>query len=277
LQLFRDQCRDAQAAARTQGLIAFWLRSLFDLLKTSIVEHLSNVNRGKFMLSQIRPTFKPLPDFFKISALIFIPIFLAGALISFFLPETYTSKALVEVDHITPPREFDPNFLLTEFEAIRSHAVLEKVVKAMNLQEVWGRKYVLTDSEAENMIKNRLELLSIRNTKFVEIRAFSHDPQEAANLANGIASAYRDYHQEERIRNGPETPGGMISGRVVTIVDSAVPNPRPIRPNKPLNILIGAFAGILACLVVAPLILGLAAAMRKNAIPPLICKTGMEV
>src|SRR5579872_4818939 len=70
LQLFRDQCRDAWAAQRTRGLIGFWLRALSDLLKTSVLEHLSNLNRSRIMPTLFRPTIKPLPAFFGICALI---------------------------------------------------------------------------------------------------------------------------------------------------------------------------------------------------------------
>ena len=61
LQLFRDQCRDAWDAARARGLITFWLRALADLLKTSLLERLSNLNRSRIMPIHFRPTIKPLP------------------------------------------------------------------------------------------------------------------------------------------------------------------------------------------------------------------------
>jgi capsular polysaccharide biosynthesis protein len=279
-QLFRDQCRDAWAAARTRGLIVFWLRALSDLLKTSIAEHLSNLNRMKFMLTGFRPTFKPWPQFLRISALIFGAIFLGSLLVTFLTPNTYVGTARVHVEDIPPPSEYETNFQQIEFEIIKSHAVLEKVVKAMNLEEVWGKKYnrgLLAGSKAESMIKKRFELIPIRDTKYIEIRAFSHNPQEAANLANAIASAYREYWEEQRIRNASEAPKETIHNRVVRFMDLAVADPRPIRPNRPLNIVLGALAGIFACLIVAPMILGIVATLRKNEIPPLICSTGKEI
>src|SRR5215469_15114689 len=73
LQLFRDQCRDAWAARRTRGLIVCWLRVLPDLLKTSVLEHLSNLNWRKSML--FRPQFRSLAVFLTIfAAVLFLTV-----------------------------------------------------------------------------------------------------------------------------------------------------------------------------------------------------------
>src|SRR5579871_4689260 len=69
LQLFRDQCRDAWTARRTRGLIVCWLRLLPDLLKTLVLEHLSNLNWRKSML--FRSQFRPLAVFLSIFAAVF--------------------------------------------------------------------------------------------------------------------------------------------------------------------------------------------------------------
>jgi len=42
-QLFRDQCRDAWRASRGWGLTALWLCVIPDLVKTSVLEHISTL------------------------------------------------------------------------------------------------------------------------------------------------------------------------------------------------------------------------------------------
>ncbi|HLX70224.1 MAG TPA: polysaccharide biosynthesis tyrosine autokinase, partial [Verrucomicrobiae bacterium] len=48
----------------------------------------------------------------------------------------------------------------------------------------------------ENLILRNLELQPIRNTKVIEIRAFSDVPDEAAKLANQVATSYRQYRAD---------------------------------------------------------------------------------
>src|ERR1051326_1611361 len=69
-QLFRDQSRDAWRSARRWGLVALWLRVLPDLLKTSMLEHLSELKGKKSMAEKIaevaRPRSAPLKAFFGV-------------------------------------------------------------------------------------------------------------------------------------------------------------------------------------------------------------------
>src|ERR1051326_6740135 len=52
-QLFGDQCRDAWRESRSWGLITLWLRVLPDLVKTSVLEHLSAMKARKSMIEKI--------------------------------------------------------------------------------------------------------------------------------------------------------------------------------------------------------------------------------
>src|SRR5581483_6428606 len=84
--------------------------------------------------------------------------------------------------------QFDPYFLLTEFQTIQSQQVLSRVSEKMELRNVWGKKYTqgapMPESDVEAMIKSRLDLQNRRNTKIIDIKAFSDSAQEAADLAN---------------------------------------------------------------------------------------------
>jgi hypothetical protein len=139
LQLFRDQCRDAWAARRARGLVAFWLRALADLLKTSLLEHLSTLNRSRIMPPLFRPTIKPLPAFLGICAAVFLPIFLITVLITFMYPESFAGTATILITR--PTSAPAPNWAANEVQVISSSVVLDKISKNLNLPDVWGKKY----------------------------------------------------------------------------------------------------------------------------------------
>ena len=257
LQLFRDQCRDAWGRARTRGLIGFWIHAFADLLKTSVLEHLSNLNRNKSMLKYFRPQFTPFPVFFRIFGSVFLLVLLASVIFTFISPETYRSKTEILVkyalaeDTAAAMRLPDHSIIQVQVAAIQSHATLNKVSQALNLPTVWGKKYnggqPMTESEVESMILSKLEIAPVRNSDIIVISAYSDSPEEAAHLANKVAEAYR-----------------QIRGESVTIVDVAVADPRPIRPNKPLNTVLGAMMGVVAGLLVGVTGAGLIAAAKKH-------------
>ena len=58
-QLFRDQCRDAWASGRGWGLTGLWVRVLPDLIKTSVLEHLSTLKERKTMLERLGTLYTP--------------------------------------------------------------------------------------------------------------------------------------------------------------------------------------------------------------------------
>jgi capsular polysaccharide biosynthesis protein len=242
LQLFRDQCRDAWAGAQAWGLMRLWLHVLPDLLKTSVLEHLSNLNPRKSMLNIFRSRSNLASVFFSVFAAVFVLVVAGSIVITLLYPKTYRSTARIMIAHTVanPPSAFS---VQTEFELIRSHAVLSKTAEALNLSKIWGKKYnggkPMNEESVEALIKSTLELRPVRNTKFIEICAFSDNPEEAAKLANGVACAYRDFRAEELL------PNAITSvERTVAIMDHAVPDRRAIRPNKPLNIFLGIMSGL---------------------------------
>jgi uncharacterized protein involved in exopolysaccharide biosynthesis len=150
----------------------------------------------------------------RIRKAIIITVFLITALIAtavtFMLPEYYSSSAQVEIepenvsdintpDGGTPYGNYDPYFLSTEFEIIQGPLVLGKVVDMLNLNTVWAKKMgaeTLKTSETVAYLKNYVTLSPVRNTKLIEITVRDADKKEAADIANAIATAYRDYRLE---------------------------------------------------------------------------------
>ena len=261
-QLFRDQCRDAWRHGRGWGLTGLWLRVLPDLVKTSVLEHLSTLKERKTMLERLSallpPRSVPRRVFIRVFAAVFLLVVATSTLITFILPESYSSTARMklapgasEVNQApgmpTGAGGYDPYYLQTQFEIIQSQMILGQVVNDLDLNHAWGQKYAggqpLSPADTVALLKARLDLRPIRNTSLIEIRVFSDDAIEAANLANAIA---RTYQKHTTGNNRPD------------IVDLGVPGLKPERPNKPLNIALGILGGMLLALVAGAGIAGIA-------------------
>jgi capsular polysaccharide biosynthesis protein len=340
-QLFRDQCRDAWHEARHWGLIRLWLRVLPDLIQSSIVERISALNERKSMFDKMaalfRPRQAPLFTFLAVFATVFVLVLTASVVITFLMPETYASTTRLKVEPESagsltaaspagPAPAYDPYFIQTTFEIIQDPIVLSTVIKQLNLNGEWGKRYnggvPLDTAITMKMLKQRLSLDTIRNTRIIEITSYDEDKTEAAQIANAIAQSYRDYRVEshnEAIARGiralenqyqlddvqiqktaaevaarreqyhigndgtvPQPPAELpywekkselddmlksqallaakieaekLEARIpkpglVEIVREARPGNSPVRPNKPLNIILGAMAGALLAAVI---------------------------
>ena len=119
--------------------------------------------------------------------------------------DQFRAATTISVDqslhNVSNGEDYDPYFILTEFETIKSHAVLGQVATAFDLHDVWGKKYnhdqKLGDAAVEAILKQHLELRLVPNTKLLEIGVIDDDPSEAAMLANSIAATYRQFKDEE--------------------------------------------------------------------------------
>jgi len=144
---------------------------------------------------------------------VFLLVVITATLVTFILPESYSSFARIKVERDASDIQgmterpgygmgYDPYFIQTEFEVIQSEKVLGKVIELLDLNTVWGRKYQngekLKTTETIELLKRRIALRPVRNTSFLEIRVYSEDKKEAADIANAIAEAYRDHRLEQR-------------------------------------------------------------------------------
>ena len=167
----------------------------------------------------------------RIRKAIIITVFLITAIIAtavtFILPESYASTCRIKVENdftdtlgssaVTPSMmPYDPYFIQTTFEIMQSQLVLSNVIATMNLNVEWGKKYfnseTLKTSETMAILKGRMSLAPVRNTKLISITVFSDDAKEAALLANAIAAAYKTYRIESReqvVSKGLETLKGQ--------------------------------------------------------------------
>lgn len=159
---------------------------------------------------------------------VFLLVVLTTVVVTLILPESYSSTVTIEVGKDTTdiapllmgvqtPQNYDPYFIQTEFEKIKSKAVLYRVIKdnlpvddpefkdlgirPLRLKSKWGEKLnigrELTDAEAYQLLLRQVDLRQSRNTSLIEIRVYSEDRKEAADLANIIAYTYKDFRRSK--------------------------------------------------------------------------------
>ncbi len=148
----------------------------------------------------------------RIRKAIIITVFLITAIIAtavtFILPESFSSTAKIKVEndggiisgYNTPAATampYDAYFIQTTFEIMQSQLILSNVIAAKNLNVEWGKKYyngeTLKTSETMDILRGRMALAPVRNTKVIAITVYSDDKNEASDLANEIARVYQNY------------------------------------------------------------------------------------
>ena len=119
------------------------------------------------------------------------------------------------------------------------------------------------------ILKNRIGLRPIKNTKLIAITAYSEDKNEAAAVANAIAKSYQEYRVN--LENKYELSLEASHIQSIQIVDSAEPSQVPVKPNKTLNIVAGAVYGIFLGVIIGGIVAWFAAKRQKrfdNHLPP---------
>ena len=257
-QLFLDQSRDAWRESRNWGLFKLWMRTVPDLVSTSILERIAALKKRRTMSEKISrlATIGTTPKitFVAVFTTVFLITLTLGTAVTFILPESYASTARIKVEPDAPASSgpvagYDPYFIQTTFEIIQSEVVLRPAVDKLNLNTLWGKKYfngeTLKTAESIQILKQRLQLAPVKNTKLIGITVYSDDKIEAAQVANAIATSYQDFRNASYKGPTPEAHPALVQ-----IIDPAVPGQAPVRPNKPLNIMISAVLGILAGMVI---------------------------
>ena len=119
-------------------------------------------------------------------------------------PAEYQATVKIEINedigYVKPGSEgsvYDPYFIETELSTIRGDVVLSNVVQALNLNIGWGKRYAggkeLSTDETIKLLRYRMRIDLLPNTRLAEIQVRDESPDEAARLANTIAEAYRNY------------------------------------------------------------------------------------
>jgi len=183
----------------------------------------------------------------------------ASAVISFALPDVYRAAARIKVDQPIPRDSgplptYHPYRIQTEFEVIQSAVILNRVAERLNLADQWDTRYgnarPLRATDVQALLRKGLDLKPVRSTSLIEIGFYAEDANEAAEIANAVANVFSEYRlKQNRALSEASENGSGVNGIMVRIVDRAVPNLRPVRPNRPLNIALGGLVGIALGLV----------------------------
>jgi capsular exopolysaccharide synthesis family protein len=132
-------------------------------------------------------------------------VVLAGVGYTFTLPRMYRSMARIQVREDTldvavfGPQSsyaYNPFFLRTQYEVIQSRPILYQVVDSLNLCEVWGKEYgegqPLPKEVAASMLGRSIRVDQYRDTSLIAINVTRTNPDEAARIANEVATVYRN-------------------------------------------------------------------------------------
>lgn len=134
-------------------------------------------------------------------------VLVVGSVVTFSLPRQYEAASKIKIKEdlmddavfgrpVNMP--YNPYFLQTEVEIIRSTRILNDVVDQCNLIDKYSRQYL---EEGQRLDKPRTVLILsrkigvdvVRSTSAVQVSARSDTPEGAAEIANKIASVYLKY------------------------------------------------------------------------------------
>jgi capsular exopolysaccharide synthesis family protein len=151
---------------------------------------------------------------------VFLLCVMTSTLLTIWLPKQYSSTVQIEVQKDTPavpllePRQVtvatDPFFLSTEFKKIESWRILTNVIAKLNLQQELARQNGADRWDLDvtfEYLSRHLSVEQTRMTSLIEISVRNPNAQLAADIANGIASSYR----EDRLAGWKGTRGGGIA------------------------------------------------------------------
>ena len=142
---------------------------------------------------------------------VFLLVALTATIVTYFLPASYSSSTRIQVERDTTDVPsvmgqptatgvYDPYFIQTEFEVIKSQVILDKVIEAMDLNNAWQKKfgYPFTTSRSRMTLMGMIELRPVRNTSLIDITVYSGDPAEAAKIAETVGEVYQTYRKDTR-------------------------------------------------------------------------------
>ncbi|HAB16030.1 MAG TPA: capsular biosynthesis protein, partial [Verrucomicrobiales bacterium] len=145
---------------------------------------------------------------------VFLLVVITVAAVTFMMQEFYSSTARIRVEKDTPdvtlwgmggpPQQYDPYYLTTEFEVLKSSTILHPVVEQLGLRKIYAERspgsgpQELSLQQAAEILERELDAKQFRNTSIIEITALSTKKDLAAQIANATAREYMKYREESR-------------------------------------------------------------------------------
>lgn len=125
---------------------------------------------------------------------------------TFTRPKIFMASAKLEIRQDTLDFEvfgqqsssiYNPVFLKTQYEVIKSRNVLKKVVENLNLGKIWGERLGAASGELDpessyKYLFGKLKVKPFRDTALIVIEIYDESPESAADIANAVAQVYRD-------------------------------------------------------------------------------------
>lgn len=154
-----------------------------------------------------------------------ILLILIGIVVTRRMPKVYAARSIIEVQREAPNKDlfgasvfrYDPVFLRTQFEIMKSDPVMEQVVRESNLADDIGMAYGWKNSgTAQNnfertvsLVKKKTTLSVFRDTDLIAITVKLDKPDKpdgeaarvAARVANTIAKVFREYMRSKSRAN----------------------------------------------------------------------------
>ncbi|GAA5125336.1 polysaccharide biosynthesis tyrosine autokinase [Luteolibacter yonseiensis] len=138
-------------------------------------------------------------------------VFMTAAVITYVMPKKYESEAVMELkaqgmgmtpfggnlEFQTTGNRMSPQFFGTEFEKIKSSKSLYKVVEKLELANKWG----VDKSVAVQILKGIVHTENTRGTDLISIRVRHTDKDDAKDVAEEVAKAYKEYRFEIESRD----------------------------------------------------------------------------
>jgi uncharacterized protein involved in exopolysaccharide biosynthesis len=149
-----------------------------------------------------------------------VPIYQAVATI-LIEPEPPRVLNIQDVTPVGAMSPWDPAFYPTQYEIIRSRAVVERALESLNV------KARLSDGRAApepaHGLSGSLAVDPVRNTRLVLIKVAGPDAARAADEANAVASAYAKYNVELKLKGARDALTWLTeeAGRLRAKVDES--------------------------------------------------------
>ncbi len=144
---------------------------------------------------------------------VFLLVVLVVSTVTFMRPKIYSAAATIKVEQERPTVSvfgdqnapgYDPFFLRTQNEIIRSQKILLPVIKNMDLMKVWADRNRPLGANANdvafNRLKDQVEVRPRRDTSLMDIVVYDEDGQLAAQIANRIAELFEKERLDEKRR-----------------------------------------------------------------------------
>lgn len=166
----------------------------------------------------------------KMVALIFSIFIISSLILSFFIikPKYEAStKFFIGKEAIGQNQDYSANDIIMYQTLMKTYSEIIRTPDIL-LSSIEKSKINSTVEEAQN----KLTVIAIADTQILEVKYRSLDPNEARNFINNLTSEFVKVSKEI-----------VPNGNVKVVQKVRLPE-NPVSPNKKINVLIGALAGI---------------------------------